>query len=236
MRENSPFIFVGTVEAVASNNLPGIPADPNDALVRVQHVSVAPSILGDLTGRVLTVRLTRPAKVGESATFLANSWVYGAEIGVFETRRTAGEQLSDVGRPAINARLAKWDTAVRARLEAANVVVTGQVSEVKDAGVVERGEGTHWSRATTEVWRVLRGRADATVEILFPTIGSPRYRTAPRFVQGQSGLWVLQTAARDPWAAELHRTDAYTAIDELDFHAVSAVLRVEALLALSTGR
>src|SRR5207237_2745748 len=88
---------------------------------------------------------------------------------------------------------ADWDAAVRARLEESEIVLTGSVSEVEQAGILEQGEGSHWSVAVVDVWRVLRGIAGQTVGVLFPTIAGPRYRRSPRFVQGQTGLWVLRT-------------------------------------------
>src|SRR4249920_668617 len=88
--QEAPFVFQGVVRDVAKNNLRGIPPTSAHALVKVEEVLLAPSNLGDLRGRSLTVVLAKPAKKGMRGVWWATSWVFGDEIGVIELERAAG--------------------------------------------------------------------------------------------------------------------------------------------------
>jgi hypothetical protein len=85
--QEAPFVFQGVVRDVGENNLRGIPPTSAHALVKVEEVLLAPSNLGDLRGRTLTVVLAKPAKKGMRGVWWATSWVFVDEIGVIELER-----------------------------------------------------------------------------------------------------------------------------------------------------
>ena len=55
--ESSSFIFQGKVKAIGDCNLQGIKPNERTALINVEKVVFAPTMLGDLTGNTVTVYL-----------------------------------------------------------------------------------------------------------------------------------------------------------------------------------
>src|SRR5262249_16943562 len=129
------FVFTGRVEALGRNNLKGIPAAGNHAIVRVLDVLLSPSSLGDLRGRSLTVVLSTKAAVGSIATFWARNWVIGKELGVIELARQAGRAKQEVKSELVDLRLRALDAKIAERLEKASAVVVGTVIHLKEIGV-----------------------------------------------------------------------------------------------------
>jgi len=234
--QEAPFVFTGRVRAVGENNLQGIPPLPSHALVEVEAVIVAPTTLGDLTGRTLTVVLASPARKGLRAMWWATSWVFDREIGVIETARAEGTARLAAATDVIGSRLAALDARILARVNGADLVVAGTVIELEDLGVDSIAEGTTWLRATVRVSRVVKGDAGATVVIQFPGAGSPRWATAPRFVLGQEGVWILRRPSAEPKMRNIRASGAWVALDPDDVHTLSNLPRLEAFARVVTLR
>jgi hypothetical protein len=60
------------------------------AMVKIDSLVIAPRILGDLTGRTVTVCLQSPNGIrqDQQVTFFAAPWHYGNNIGLTEVGRT----------------------------------------------------------------------------------------------------------------------------------------------------
>jgi hypothetical protein len=74
----SQFVFKGTVTQVNAATLPEIRATASTIIVKVDEVLVAPAILGDYTGKDVTVQLNQPGAVetGKQFVFFTTSWIY----------------------------------------------------------------------------------------------------------------------------------------------------------------
>jgi hypothetical protein len=234
--QDAPFVFVGRVRSIGENNLQNIPPLPSHALVDVEDVIVAPTNLGELRGRTLTVVLASPARKGLQATWWATSWVFDREIGVIETARAPAGARMATATDVLGARLAALDARVLARVTGADLVVAGTVVDVEDLGVDSIAEGTTWLRATVRVSRVVKGEAGATVVIQFPGAGSPRWATAPRYVLGQEAIWILRRPSAEPKMRSIRASGAWVALDPDDVHTLSNLPRLEAFARTVTLR
>lgn len=224
----APFIFQGRVRAVGENNLQGIPPMANHALVDVEQVLVAPSNLGELRGRVVTVVVARPVRKGSRGVWWATSWVFDNEIGVIETGRADGVGIMSAAADVVNARLAALDDLVVDRVTGADMIVAGTVVSVEELGLDGIAEGTTWRRALVRVASVLKGDAGAEAVIQFPGIGSPRWATAPRLVLEQQGVFILRRPSHEPRMRKMKVSGAWVALDPNDVHAPSSLARIEA--------
>lgn len=233
--ETAPFVFRGVVRAVGENNLQGIAAEANHALVEVEEVLAAPGNLGDLRGRVLTVVLQGPAaKKGTRGTWWATSWVFGQEIGVIETARAeakaGAKAMRDMAADVTSARLAALDAQLAERIAGADLIFAGIVTSVDELGPDGIAEGTTWRRAHVRVTQAVKGAAGAEEVIQFPGAGSPRWASAPRFVVEQQGVWLCRRPAREAKMAKVSASGVWVALDPADIHTLSNLARIEALV------
>jgi hypothetical protein len=226
----SPFIFLGRVTAVGENNLQGFAATDKHALVEVEQVLLAPTTLGELRGRLLTVVLAAPAKKGTRAVWWATSWVFEREIGVIETGRGDAARTLAAAADIIGERLAALDAAVAARIAGADLVIAGHVIDIEDLGPDGIAEGTTWRRARVRPSTVVRGKAGVEEVIQFPGAGSPRWAAAPRLVAHQEGVWLLRKPSREARLRKVKIVEAWVALDPNDAFGISSLPRIEALL------
>src|SRR5262245_17585901 len=98
------------------------------AMVRVDEVIVAPPILGDLTGKTVTVYLesSRGVRADNRATFFATSWHYGRNIGVIEIGRTSMSP-AELRQTVITERLEADHSRLEARIRRAVLIISGRV-------------------------------------------------------------------------------------------------------------
>lgn len=234
--QTAPFVFRGVVRAVGENNLQGIAAEANHALVEVEEVLAAPANLGDLRGRVLTVVQQGPAaaKKGTRGTWWATSWVFGNEIGVIETARAeakaGAKAMRDQATDVTAARLAALDAQLAERIAGADLIFAGIVTSVDELGPDGIAEGTTWRRAHVRVTQAVKGAAGAEEVIQFPGAGSPRWANAPRFVVEQQGVWLCRRPAREAKMAKVSASGVWVALDPADVHTLSNLARIEALV------
>jgi hypothetical protein len=234
--QEAPFVFQGVVRDVGENNLRGIPPRSDHALVKVEEVLLAPSNLGDLRGRTLTVVLAKPAKKGARGVWWATSWVFGDEIGVIEVERSAGLGVMQAAAEVVGARLAALDKQVADRVAGADLIVAGTVLSIEELGLDGIAEGTTWRRAAVRVSTVLKGQAGAETMIQFPGAGSPRWAMAPRLVLDQQGVFVLRRPAREPKMRKVKASGVWVALDPNDVHASSALARIEGFVRMAALR
>lgn len=237
--QEAPFVFQGVVRDVGENNLRGIPPRSDHALVKVEDVLLAPSNLGDLRGRTLTVVLAKPAKKGTRGVWWATSWVFGDEIGVIEVERAVGLGVMRAAAEVVGARLAALDNQVADRVAGADLIVAGTVASIEELGLDGIAEGTTWRRAFVRVSTVLKGQAGAGTMIQFPGAGSPRWAAAPRLVLDQQGVFILRRPSREPRMRNVKASGVWVALDPNDVHASSALARIEGFVrmaALQTRR
>lgn len=238
LSRRAAFIFHGQVEAVGRSNLEGVPPDERMALVRIDDVIVAPPLLGDLTDRTVTVYLAElGAKAKDTATFFATSWHYGKTIGVVEIGRTSATAAS-LRQSVAYERMREHSDRLELRLRRADLVISGHVlstfrTDARD--LPGRDEGVDWWQAEMWVATIEKGRPPPDLHIVFPVGGDREWGPVPKAHPGQIGIWLLGPVGEPDAKEDKPPTGEPTkgmlmALDPLDFHAISALPLIRALL------
>ena len=254
----SAFVFTGRIEAMGSTNLDGVEPEPRMATVQVEDVAVAPPDLGDLRGRVITVYLETPDDLdaGDQVTFFARSWQYGRNIGVVEIGRTS-VPASSVGPNIVAAQLQQLDDQLVARIRDADAVISGLVTAThpvpRTADLPGFVEGVQWWVAEMWIGSVEKGQPPEDQRIWFPEGGENHWGIVPKAHPRQEGVWLLRPLAEpgeddhpedrpdqhgfdDEYPDKRGRKDPddgerrLMARERLDFHALSDLPRIRALL------
>jgi hypothetical protein len=245
----APFVFFGTVRRPSGSNVELLDGDDHPtAVVRVDEVITAPEAVGDLSGREVTVHLSDPGALrrGSRHLFMATSLQFGDEIAVAEIgrvphRRQVEQQLRSA---VLEEKLRDQDEVLAERLRLADTVIYGVVRHVEPltpeaVGPAEAvGEALPGFRAAVlKVWRTLKGSPDEEPRVVFPFPRTQKWSEVPLFVEGEEGVWILQTArGQTLGAGKVTLPDipnGFTALDPLDFHAPGLLARIEVLLAVA---
>lgn len=221
--KQSNFVFVGTVVQTHASNLSSVPGSQQTTLVHVDRVLQGASILADSLGHVITVRSEGSAdhKVGQTSTFFLNVDTYGESLCGMEMGRFTQQPGDDVrhSQMVADARLQGEDRDLALRIRASEEVVKGRVVRVEPAEIEER-ESEHaamWKRAVVEVDTVIKGQPGTkTVTFFFPSSPDRVWKDAPRFVQGQEGVWLLHAKPKD-FSRKAEMIPGLTALDPKDF-------------------
>jgi hypothetical protein len=230
----SDVVFNGTVEETGATTMAAVDATDSTAVVRVDELVRAPSAFEGLVGQRITVLLRAPGsvQVGEQATFFVNAAVFGESVAVQEVDHmstTAAAQLAPQVTDVID-RLR--ENELRARIESADVVVTGRVAQVR--AVPEQTTGAtpgmpgpvsehypEWREAVLDVESVLKGTTPpAPVVVLFPASIDVMWVSAPKFHAGQEATLLLHTdqvpEAQVPATVAATFPSVYTALEPGD--------------------
>jgi hypothetical protein len=254
---DAAFVFSGRVTALGASNLDGVEPEDRMATVEVEEVALAPRELGELRGQTVTVYLdtTEGLEAGQQATFFAQSWHYGRHIGVIEVSgtREVGRtrfRATDLKQAVIAERLRQFEEQLEERIRDADVVLSGRVLRTYPAerteglpGVVE---GVEWWNADLWIGSVEMGQPPEDQRIWFPEGGDREWGPVPKAYPGQTGVWLLRAVTepgendtesldRPPPAEETRPADGPTerrlmAVDPLDYHALSDLPRIQALI------
>ena len=245
LSRRASFVFRGRVKAVGKSNLDGVEPDDRMAMVRVDDVVVAPPILGDLTGRTITVYLesAKGVRANDQATFFATSWHYGRNIGVLEIGRTS-MSAAELRPAVIDERLREHDAQLEARIRRAELIISGRVISTfrtahKDLPGMD--EGIEWREAEMWVGTVEKGRPPKHLHIFYPVGGDREWGPVPKCHPDQIGVWLLGPVSEPDTAErkqgrlgkkrkESAREGKLMALDPLDYQAISVLPRVQALL------
>ena len=227
---SSGLIFTGTVLDRGRSTLPSLRDRDDLVTVRVDRGLRVDPVLGDLSGKTITVATPAPGtlQVGQEAVFFTNSWIHGQGIAAREVRHADMRETDDVA--AAVGRLPDFD--LLDRLLTAELVVHARVQTVTrlPRTTFERN-AAFWAVAELDVDRVLRGQPRARTEVYFPTAVGPPWTNAPRFEEGQTGIFLLRPPpGRNPSERSLP-PGSLVALDPDDFQPDSRLPEVERLLA-----
>src|SRR5262245_35723807 len=241
---DAPFIFDGTVEQLNAATMPAI-ATESTAIVKVNEVFRAPTAVGNLKGKRITLQLasTKATKAGQRAVFYATSWMYGDSLALVEVAREAPSRSKSAvsamrGRVA-DAELEVENQALQRRIEQAQVVVTGRVTEIGPVQA-EAPKGPisehapDWWWADIHVEHAEKGALRTpTIRVLFPNSHDELWIDSPKFHVGQHGVWLLRKDQKEKGPPEM-RVAGLTALHPLDFQQPNNLNRVRALAKRST--
>lgn len=236
----TPFIFRGTVVQRGAATLDQVPLTRDTLIVHVDEILRGPEVIAGFAGTDITVQLGagQRAALGGSYLFHAHGWMYGDGLAV-KCVRLAPDTDADVTRTK-QALASAADAAVHARAAEAELVVTGQVMELREAARVPGAPITEhdpgWRQAVIAVESVEQGaragRRPRQVVIRFASSSDVRWAKAPKFKVGQAGLWLLGdkkegAALRAAAGAQKHE---FVVVDPEDYHPVESSAQVRALL------
>ena len=248
--KNSDIVFVGTVDQVGATSFPGVPVSSRTVVVRVDTVLQKAAAVALAQGDKITVEVKDPSpfREGIQATFYTVGWILGEGIAV----REVGHEISPVTLEAgaisqkreeimaIGRELS--DAELRARIQAADVVIVGRVVRVGAETIAAAGGPTvtidsehapQWQEAIIRVESAIKG-AEAGQEIVlrFPASDDVAWFQVPKFKEGQEGTFILQkdkvTGAPNAMMAGV-RVNAYTALTRQDVFSKAESQRIRAL-------
>jgi hypothetical protein len=234
----SKYVFRGTVRTLGASTISNLPASRDLVVVRVDEVYVAPSTLGDFTGKDITVRIreTPTTSVGQRWVFFTAGWLFAESLAVLEVGRIPfTDDAAGAIRQLIAAAVQRAaDQNLNARLTLAELVIVGKVSAVRPAtGLPARRPITEhepdWQEAVITVESTEKGTAQTSVVILFPNSTDEFWIDSPKFKTGQEGIWILQRDQKERGAPSL-RIPGLTALNPLDFQNKDQLERIRRLL------
>jgi len=224
----SEFIFQARVEKLGEATLPIVPVTKETAIVVVDEVLRRPPGLGDLSGRAVTVQFTGKPRVskGQDLLIFAQGWLYGASIALKEYGHIrAGPSIR---KQVIETEQRLQKRALRQRVRRAEIIVAGQVKEVRLLPLGEESgeEDAEWGEAMLEIasWEKSPQQVKP-IRVVYPARPNWRYRRARRFHRAQEGIWMLRSVA-----AKIFQDKAYIAEDVQDFQPLERLELVRALI------
>src|SRR5213596_1414484 len=222
----SDIIFAGTVTRAG--------------VIRVDQVFEKPDAVSLMKGDSVTVLPAHAGSLnpGMQATFYTTGWIYGRWITVREVGHEAiGPQLATVAGTGTaqqdlvaKARQQVNDADLKARIQAAAMVVVGRVEQLRPMAYGRPGaparpkrfteHDPNWQEAIIHVDEGLKGAtAGERVVVRFPGSRDVAFVGTPRFAAGQEGTFLLRkdTATGSPVALMAGQpVQAYTALHRLD--------------------
>jgi hypothetical protein len=247
--QSSSFVFVGTVTSPGKSAVEVLEPNPGLAVVRFDRGFIVNPVLGQLTGRPITVRLaqggagTGAVRPGQKFIFFTTAWVHGKEIAVAEVSRLPADDKTE--QEVARAVAALPELHLSERIASAALIVDGAVTEIERAADVPGTASEHdpaWMRASIEVREVLKGGSSpagggkrassakrAHASLLFPGSGDIAFRSMPRVSVGQKAVFLLHRGAGRVPQADL------IAPDPADVQSVEALPTIRRLIGGSTA-
>jgi hypothetical protein len=232
----APLVFRGRVESENASSTSAYPASDKTAVVEVQEVIRAPDALAQLAGLKVTVVLQTPGQpaVGDTATFFTATLVVADSLVVQEIDHEPAVEGAVAVDGLADALVRSDNEPVQARLEQADAVVLGTVTKVEPSTVAGppsfREHDPHWWDAEVHVESVLKGDLKSdTVTVLFPSSLDIAWHNAPKYHEGQRGIFALHSDETTR-AAAAQRGEVYMTTDPNDFQAAEDEGRVRSLL------
>ncbi|MGA8098357.1 MAG: hypothetical protein WB810_06845 [Candidatus Cybelea sp.] len=200
----STFIFVGTVEMPGASALKVLPGRPQLAVVRFEKALRLNPVLGNLSGKPITVLLADGSAVrrGERFIFFAESWVHAEAIAVREFAH-----LADTEKTEQEVRTIVDDLPMihlQERIASAALIVVGKVASVERASDIREPFTEHapiWMRARIAAKTILKGAPSAERQelvVYFPSSHDRAWRGWPKLKEGESAIFLIHILEPPP--------------------------------------
>ena len=249
LMKQASIIFRGTVKEKGDVSFKGVPKSDRTIVVVVDEVIQKPPAVSLAKGALVTLDAIDAAvlSAGSSFVFYTEGWIYGSGVAVREIGHEAAPVQMDQLAEPMRAQLEQTqkemnDSKLRSRLDAADIVVIGQVTAVHPwnppALVANRPRisehAANWQEAVIRVETALKGApADHEVVVRFPGSWDIAWASTPKLQPGQSGTFILQKdkITGVPMAALAGKSvAAHTALRPGDVLPINEAQRVRALL------
>jgi hypothetical protein len=267
--DKSTLIFTGKIVTLTSN-VSSITASDNPMTVKVDSIQLgndeATQNFGSLVGKEMTV-VVNPSfkfgaperKPGVSAVFFVNPLLYEENIAVTAEAVADDQAVTDLPTRLSAAIEQKTLEPIRSGARGAELVVIGMVQEIRQLPKIKMEKlrslangrdlysehSPRWREAVIRIQSVLKGNLAAKKAIVvFPSTEDRMWARSPKFVTGQSGIWLLHSGthgtmqlanerARILLAPEPYgggQLNAYTSLRPEDFRPKDSAGKNEALI------
>lgn len=202
MIAQSSIIFSGQVTGVAAASSTVVTPAPNTIVVTVDAVLLKPAAVVLRPGDKVTVVVKNPEKFkpGSHVRFYTVGWIYGDTLAVQEV---GNETLPDGSERALDASTVmqvKEDAGLKKRIQTADIVLTGRVTDVHPdlvAAPEKKGFVTEhdplWQNAVLAVESVIKGvTSQKMIVVRFPASIDVAWADTPKFKKDQEGIFLLQ--------------------------------------------
>ncbi len=241
--KQSSIVFAGTVSQLGATSFAGVPKSAQTIVVRVDSVLKKPAAVSLKKGDNVTVELKDPSafQQGIQATFYTEGWIFGSGVAVKELGHELGPSRGETPKPAVADEKQISDQELQDRLNVADFVVIGRVTDVhrwnppKSATTRISEHDPDWHEAVVEVQSVLKGgqvKGNKLV-VRFPGRNDVAWVHSPKFEKNQRGIFCLNRDQTSGVATEKvggRQLAVYTCLGHGDSLPMSDVLRVRALL------
>jgi hypothetical protein len=241
--KQSSIIFAGTVSQLGATSFAGVPKSAQTIVVRVDSVLKKPAAVSLKKGDNVTVELKDPSafQQGTQATFYTEGWIFGSGVAVKELSHELGPKSGETSKPAVADEKQISDQELQDRLNAADFVVIGRVTDVhrwnppKSATTRVSEHDPDWHEAVIEVQSVLKGGQvkGKKVIVRFPGRNDVAWVRSPKFEKNQQGIFCLNRDQTSGVATEKvggRQMTVYTCLGHGDSLPLSDAPRVRALL------
>jgi hypothetical protein len=234
--QESTYIFSGAVEKLGAAHMNSVPASDNTAIVKVEHVYTPAEILGDVTGKQVTVQLRQEKAMGagEKAVFFTNGWIYGKGIAFMEVGRMKEQQPDKFKTRIDQSQQRKADQQLKNRIDRASVVVVAKVVKTNELKLDKRlpisEHSPHWREAVLQISSIIKGDFQGEeLRMIYPDSNDEVWADSPKPEPDKEGIWILQKDQQEKGGPKF-RVPGYTALGPLDLQPVEQLEKVKQLI------
>jgi hypothetical protein len=187
----------------------------NTGVVLVTEVIDAPEFLQNVSGQQVTVRFTEINKVnvGEERMFFTEPYWIGETLGVTEIGSLLKSDKLYESKEILTyikqAREKQADEQLGKILKDSRTVIAGKVLKISEPEGKVKTATEHdpeWKEAEIQIDQTLKGKIESkTVKILFASGKDVMFFQAPKFKEGDEGIFIIQQT--DPQTLKLLRNE-----------------------------
>jgi hypothetical protein len=250
LMKQSSIVFSGTVSQLGATSFADVPKSAQTIVVHVDVVLRKPPAVSLKKGDNVTVEVKDPSafQEGTHATFYTDGWIFGSGVAVKELGHEIGPAGSEPAKSGAEekahgqAQEQISDQELRDRLNAADFVVVGRVTDVHRWTVPKSGvpyrvteHDPDWHEAVIQIQSVLKGGKvkGNKVVVRFPQRNDVAWVRSPKFAKNQQGIFCLnrdQATGVPTTKLGGRQVSVYTCLGHGDSLPVSEEARVRSLL------
>ncbi len=193
------YIFKGEVVQVHESNLPVVKKSENTYVVKVNKVLKVSDGHENFEGSEITVVIDSEkhgsVKAGENHVFFTKSWLFGETLAVIANQIDPVDRENEIKKEIVDYQEKFKKDLLKKRLAKTELVVLGEVVEVRDFKNQQRKISEHapaWKTALIEIEEVVKGDTSAeTVFVYFSASNDVHWYNSPKLEIGKRGIFLL---------------------------------------------
>ncbi|MCI0504765.1 MAG: hypothetical protein L0Z73_01505 [Gammaproteobacteria bacterium] len=235
--QDSTYIFSGAVEKSGAAHMESVPVNDKTAVVKISRVYTPSDVLGDLTGKEVTIQLQQDPSTGpgETTVFFTNGWIYGKGIAFMEVGRMKEDQPDKFKSRVDSSLQRKADQQLKDRIDRAAIVAVAKVVKTDELKLDQRlpisEHNPQWREAVLQISSIVKGELQGEeLRMIYPESNDEVWIASPKPKVEAEGIWILQKDQQEKGGPKF-RVPGYTALDALDFQPKDQLDRVKRLTA-----